>query len=60
MSGIWIAVMEGEPLTERTYNHVAFEVRVEDLDCYKTTIERLGLEVFQSRPRVEGEGCDDN
>jgi hypothetical protein len=24
--GIWIAVMEGEPLPTRTYNHVAFKI----------------------------------
>lgn len=29
--GLWIAVMEGEPLPSRTYNHVAFKVREEQL-----------------------------
>jgi catechol 2,3-dioxygenase-like lactoylglutathione lyase family enzyme len=40
----------------RTYNHVAFKVNAEDLPRYKTAIERLGLEMRESRPRVEGEG----
>ena len=24
LSGLWIAIMEGESLPERTYNHIAF------------------------------------
>ena len=56
VNGIWIAAMEGEPLNEKTYNHIAFKVRVEDLGRYKAAIERLGLEIRHSRPRNEGEG----
>lgn len=56
VNGIWIATMVGESLDSRTYNHVAFKVQPEDLPRYKTAIERLGLEMRESRPRVEGEG----
>lgn len=56
VNGIWIAAMEGEPLSERTYNHVAFKVRADDLPRYKSAIERLGLEMRESRARVDGEG----
>jgi catechol 2,3-dioxygenase-like lactoylglutathione lyase family enzyme len=56
VNGIWIATMEGESMPARTYNHVAFKVNAEDLPRYKTAIERLGLEMRESRPRVEGEG----
>ncbi len=31
--GIWIAIMEGEPLPTRTYNHVAFKVTDAQLDA---------------------------
>ena len=27
IGGTWIAIMEGDPLSERTYNHVAFKVK---------------------------------
>ena len=56
VNGIWIAAMEGEPLAQRTYNHVAFKVRAADLPRYRSIIERLGLEMRESRSRVEGEG----
>ena len=56
VGGTWIAAMEGEPVAERTYNHVAFKVRDEDLDRYEAAIRELGLEVKPPRPRVEGEG----
>lgn len=55
--GLWIAIMEGEPLPTRTYNHVAFKVAARDLDGLKAKIVALGLEVRESRPRVEGEGA---
>jgi catechol 2,3-dioxygenase-like lactoylglutathione lyase family enzyme len=55
--GLWIAIMEGEALAERTYNHVAFKVREQDLDDLKRKIVALGLEMRESRPRVEGEGA---
>jgi catechol 2,3-dioxygenase-like lactoylglutathione lyase family enzyme len=54
--GLWIAIMEGEPLDKRTYNHVAFKVREEDLNEVKRRIEALGLDIRESRARVEGEG----
>ena len=54
--GLWIAIMEGEPLPSRSYNHVAFKVREEDLDALKRRIEALGLDIRESRARVEGEG----
>jgi catechol 2,3-dioxygenase-like lactoylglutathione lyase family enzyme len=56
VNGVWLAIMEGEPLPLRTYNHVAFKVDADELPRYKSAIERLGLEMRESRPRVEGEG----
>ncbi len=54
---LWIAVMEGEPLPARSYNHVAFKVAERDLPLYEARIRGLGLELRPPRPRVEGEGA---
>ena len=56
VGGIWIAVMQGDPLPTRTYNHVAFKVSVEQLAKAKVAIETLGLDLRESRPRIAGEG----
>jgi fosfomycin resistance protein FosX len=56
VGGLWIAVMEGESLPTRTYNHIAFKIPASAIDEYRTRIEALGLEIRESRPRVEGEG----
>jgi fosfomycin resistance protein FosX len=56
VGGIWIAVMEGDPLSERSYNHVAFKVPAGDLPRYRAAIEELGLSIREPRPRIEGEG----
>ena len=54
--GLWLAIMEGESLPARTYNHIAFKVREEDLDVLKGRIAALGLDIRESRVRVDGEG----
>jgi catechol 2,3-dioxygenase-like lactoylglutathione lyase family enzyme len=56
VGGQWIAIMEGESLAERTYNHVAFKIAPDEVNAYRRRIEALGLSVRESRPRVEGEG----
>ena len=56
VGGLWIAVMEGESLPVRTYNHIAFKIPASAIDEYRARIEALGLELRESRPRVEGEG----
>jgi catechol 2,3-dioxygenase-like lactoylglutathione lyase family enzyme len=53
---VWIAVMEGEPLPSRTYNHVAFRIAPEEYDRCLAAVRSLGLELRESRPRVDGEG----
>ena len=53
---IWIATMEGEPRPARAYDHVAFKIDDEDYDACLERVRRLGLEVREGRPRVEGEG----
>jgi len=56
INGIWVAIMEGDPLTEKTYNHVAFKVAQEDFDTYIEKVKKLGIEVKEGRSRVSGEG----
>ncbi len=56
VGGQWIAVMEGESLPTRTYNHIAFKIPASSIHAYRRRIEALGLEFRESRPRVEGEG----
>lgn len=53
---LWIAIMEGEPLKEQTYNHIAFKVSEEALPHYLEKINALGLTIKEQRDRVEGEG----
>jgi len=56
VGGLWIAVMEGESLPTRTYNHIAFKIPAAAIEGYRQRIEALGLEIRESRPRVAGEG----
>jgi fosfomycin resistance protein FosX len=56
VGGVWVAVMEGDPLPEKTYNHVAFKVLADDLSRYRAAIENLGLTIREPRPRIDGEG----
>jgi len=55
-AALWIAIMEGESLPERSYNHVAFKISDTDYDVCRDRILALGLDLRESRPRVEGEG----
>lgn len=54
--GLWIAIMEGESLPKRSYNHVAFKVTDAQLEAARVAVERLGLDVKPPRARVDGEG----
>ena len=56
IGGIWVATMEGEPPRDKTYNHVAFKMAVEDYDKKLQRIQALGLEVREGRSRFDGEG----
>lgn len=54
--GLWIAIMEGDPLPVQTYNHVAFRIDNQDYDDYLARVRAQGLTPRESRPRVKGEG----
>jgi catechol 2,3-dioxygenase-like lactoylglutathione lyase family enzyme len=53
---VWVAIMEGESLPTRTYNHVAFKISEADYPACLERVKSLGLEVREGRSRVEGEG----
>lgn len=56
LGGVWLAVMQGEPLPERSYRHVAFKVREDDLPGFEARLRALGVDIRPPRPRVPGEG----
>jgi catechol 2,3-dioxygenase-like lactoylglutathione lyase family enzyme len=56
IGGLWIVVMEGDSLPNRTYNHIAFKIREEEFGVYESRIRKLNVDCKPPRPRVEGEG----
>ena len=56
INGLWFAIMEGEPLAEKTYNHVALKVSEADFEKYMKRVRSLGLEILEGRDRMKGEG----
>lgn len=52
----WICIMEGKPLPERTYNHIAFAIPDEEFETYEAKVRSAGVDIRPSRPRVEEEG----
>jgi fosfomycin resistance protein FosX len=55
IGNLWIALMEGEPL-ERSYNHIAFHIKEEDLSFFEAKIKALKLDIAPNRPRNPQEG----
>lgn len=56
VNGLWLVIMEGEPLPEKTYNHIALKVAETDLEKYIERVNSLGLEILEDRNRITGEG----
>lgn len=56
IGGVWVAIMEGDALPARSYNHVAFTMADADYDDRLQRIRSLGLELREGRARVAGEG----
>ena len=56
VGGVWVAVMEGEALPTRTYNHIAFKIADEDFEACVTRVRDAGVDMREPRARVEGEG----
>lgn len=57
IGSVWICIMEGVPLSERTYNHVAFSVAEDDFEDCQRRVAEAGVDVLPGRLRVPGEGC---
>ncbi|MDP2171612.1 MAG: FosX/FosE/FosI family fosfomycin resistance hydrolase [Rhodocyclaceae bacterium] len=53
---LWIALMQGESLAERSYRHVAFKIDEADFDACAARIAAAGVDFRPPRPRVDGEG----
>ncbi|MCL2773329.1 MAG: FosX/FosE/FosI family fosfomycin resistance hydrolase [Oscillospiraceae bacterium] len=56
VGNVWICIMEGDSLSERTYNHTAFQINDNEFEDYLERIKNCGVEIKQERLRVEGEG----
>jgi len=57
VNDLWIALNRGEALSERTYNHVAFQVDESELESYIERIKEAGAEFREDRAnRKSGEG----
>ncbi len=56
IGGVWVAVMEGEALPARSYNHVAFKMAPGEYEERLARIRALGLDLREGRGRVAGEG----
>jgi catechol 2,3-dioxygenase-like lactoylglutathione lyase family enzyme len=56
INDIWVAVIEGEALLEKTYNHIALKIAEKDFDKYAERIRALGVELREGRSRIPGEG----
>ena len=56
VNDIWVCLMEGKSLAERSYNHVAFKINDSDFDGFVSRIKETGAEIKPERPRVDGEG----
>jgi len=56
INDLWICIMKGESLAERTYNHIAFQIPESEIDGYITRLKDIGAEIKPERHRVDGEG----
>lgn len=57
IGGIWLALMEGSPLPERNYNHVAFKIPASEYDDFKKRLKAAGVEFKEDRSRIQGESA---
>lgn len=55
IGGTWIAIMEGDSISERSYNHIAFKVPEADFDDYVMRVRKAGVQIVEGRSRIEGE-----
>jgi catechol 2,3-dioxygenase-like lactoylglutathione lyase family enzyme len=53
--GVWLVLMKGKPLAEKSYNHIAFKIDEAGLEKAEAAIRELGLEVRPPRSRATEE-----
>lgn len=56
LGGVWLVAMEGNPPSERSYQHLAFKVSEAALPEFEKRLRRIGVEIRPPRSRVSGEG----
>ena len=56
VNDLWVCIMEGSPVSERTYNHIAFQINESEYESYIARIKDTGAEIKPERPRTHGEG----
>ena len=56
IENVWICIMKGDSLKERTYNHIAFKISEDDFDSYVERIRNFGVDIHPERSRLVGEG----
>ena len=55
INGLWFAIMEGDSLTEKTYNHVALKISEAEFEKYEERVRSSGVEILEDRNRIKGE-----
>ncbi|MCD4677632.1 MAG: FosX/FosE/FosI family fosfomycin resistance hydrolase [Desulfobacula sp.] len=56
INGLWLVIMEGKSLPEKTYNHLALKVAEADFEKYVNRVHSLGVEILEGRNRINEEG----
>lgn len=56
LGDIWLAVLEGEPPTGRSYQHLALKVDADELPAFEARLRAIGAEIKDPRPRASKEG----
>ena len=56
LGGVWIAIMEGDPLPIRTYNHIAFKIPESEFENLKQRLTATRINFREGRARIPGEG----
>ncbi|WP_251865117.1 FosX/FosE/FosI family fosfomycin resistance hydrolase [Enterococcus malodoratus] len=57
LDSLWIALME-DPTVDlpKSYNHIAFNIPISELEGYRSRIKKAGLKIEKGRSRITGEG----
>ncbi len=56
MGDLWLVLMQGEPIQNASYEHIAFSVSPENFDTLSERIAATGTKTRPGRQRIEGEG----